>query len=61
VKDGDLISIDIPRRLLDLKVPEEEVKRRLALWKPPKKTLKGCLAHYVSLLESEDQKRMRGS
>jgi dihydroxy-acid dehydratase len=61
VKDGDLISIDIPRRLLDLKVPEEEVKRRLALWKPPKKTLKGCLAHYVSLLESEDQKRMRES
>ncbi|MBS7609433.1 dihydroxy-acid dehydratase [Candidatus Bathyarchaeota archaeon] len=54
VKNGDIISIDIPRRLMDLKVPEDEIQRRLASWKAPRKTLKGCLAHYLSLMESKD-------
>lgn len=54
VKNGDIISIDIPRRLMDLKVPEDEIQGRLASWKAPRKALKGCLAHYLSLLGSKD-------
>jgi dihydroxy-acid dehydratase len=35
VRDGDRIRIDIPNRKLDLLISEEELKRRLSLWKPP--------------------------
>lgn len=34
VKDGDLITIDIPKRSLTLHVDEDEMKRRKAAWKP---------------------------
>ena len=34
VKEGDLIEIDIPARKLHLAVPEEELARRKAEWKP---------------------------
>jgi dihydroxy-acid dehydratase len=33
VKDGDEISIDIPNRKIELKVPEAEINKRLAAWK----------------------------
>ena len=35
VRDGDPIRIDIPNRRLDLNISEEELKRRMSLWKPP--------------------------
>jgi len=34
VRDGDMIEIDIPARRLDLRVPDEEIARRLAGWRP---------------------------
>jgi len=34
VKDGDRIEIDIPKRRLDLLVPEEELARRRVDWQP---------------------------
>ena len=34
VREGDLIEIDIPERRLNLLVPEEEIARRLAEWRP---------------------------
>jgi dihydroxy-acid dehydratase len=47
VKNGDIISIDIPNRRLDLKIPEEELEGRLKQWKPPEgKAKKGILAAY---------------
>jgi len=47
VKEGDTISIDIPNRRLDLKIPEEELQKRLKQWKPPEpKVKKGILAAY---------------
>ncbi|MFX1475310.1 MAG: dihydroxy-acid dehydratase [Promethearchaeota archaeon] len=47
VTEGDPISIDIPNRRLDLKIPEEEVQKRLKQWKPPEpKIKKGILAAY---------------
>lgn len=40
VKEGDIISIDIPNRKLDLKVPKEELQKRLKQWKPPEPKVK---------------------
>ncbi len=38
VKTGDLVELDVPKRELNLKVAEEELKRRKAAWKqPPRK------------------------
>jgi dihydroxy-acid dehydratase len=37
VRNGDLIELDVDRRLLDLQVGDEELARRKAAWKPPLK------------------------
>ncbi len=52
VQDGDLIEYDIPKRRLDILVPAEELARRRAVWRPPKRELKGILARYARLAES---------
>lgn len=54
VRDGDIISIDIPARKLDLKLNDEEIKERLASWKkPPIKAPKGYyLERYARLVSS---------
>ena len=52
VKEGDLIEINIPQRRLELLVPEEELKRRLKKWRPPKKKLRGWLARYSRMVSS---------
>lgn len=47
VRDGDIISIDIPQRKIELKVSDEEIKRRLAAWKPPERDVPpGYLRRY---------------
>ena len=35
VENGDVIELDVPGRRLELLVPEAEMKRRLAGWRPP--------------------------
>ena len=52
VREGDTIEIDIPRKKLNLLISDEEMKRRLSEWKPPKKELKGYLKRYASLVQS---------
>ncbi|MFO8192933.1 MAG: dihydroxy-acid dehydratase [Bacillota bacterium] len=53
VKDGDLISIDLPKRRLDLKVPEEELQRRRASWKRPEPKINhGYLKRYARQVSS---------
>ena len=52
VRDGDVVSIDIPNRKLDLKVSAEELRDRLKRWKPPKpKAERGILAVYSRMVE----------
>ena len=47
VKDGDKITIDIPNRMLKLELSDQEIKKRLAAWKPKKPRItKGYLARY---------------
>ena len=56
VRDGDLITIDIPNRRLELEVAEEEIRARLAAWRRPEPRFKkGYLALYSRLAESADK------
>jgi dihydroxy-acid dehydratase len=53
VNDGDIISINIPKRTLELQVSKTVLKERLKTWKPPKsKITKGWLARYAVLATS---------
>jgi dihydroxy-acid dehydratase len=52
VQEGDTIEIDIPGKKLNLLISDEELKRRLARWKPPKKELRGYLKRYARLVQS---------
>jgi dihydroxy-acid dehydratase len=55
VRDGDTITIDIPRRELRLHVSDEEIQARLKQWqRPPMKFTNGYLALYARLAESAD-------
>jgi len=56
VQDGDIIEIDIPRRKINLKISESEIKRRLSEWKPIEpKVRKGFLTIYARLAEPADK------
>lgn len=53
VKDGDLITIDVENRRLDVSIDEAELNERMRSWKPPKpKYEKGVFAKYVKLVKS---------
>ena len=53
IEDGDIISIDIPNRKLELEVSDEELARRRANWvKPEPKIKTGYLARYAKLTTS---------
>jgi dihydroxy-acid dehydratase len=52
VKNGDLIEINIPERVLNLKVSKEELKNRKAVLVPPKKEVTGYLAKYQRSVHS---------
>ncbi len=52
VRNGDQIEIDIPGKKLNLLISDEELKKRLSQWKPPKKELKGYLKRYARLVQS---------
>jgi dihydroxy-acid dehydratase len=56
VKNGDMIEVDVEKRILELKVPEKELKlRREKLVHPQKKYPQGYLDIYASLVSSADQ------
>ena len=53
VQEGDSITIDADARLLQLNVPDEEIARRRAQWKPPApRYTRGVLAKYARLVSS---------
>ena len=52
MRDGDLVSINIPEQRLDLKVDEAELARRRADWQPVTKPRKGILGLYAALCGS---------
>jgi dihydroxy-acid dehydratase len=53
VEEGDSITIDAHRRLLQLNVPETELARRRAAWQPPApRYSRGVLAKYAKLVST---------
>ena len=53
VKEGDLISIDCDKGILNLEVSEKELAKRAKAWKPPKPHYKsGLFARYAALVSS---------
>ena len=53
VRDGDIISIDIPKRKLDLLISKEDIKKRFQTHKALKPKINtGWLARYASLVTS---------
>jgi dihydroxy-acid dehydratase len=52
VREGDIISIDIPNNKLELKISDEELAERLASFVPAKKELSGYLKRYAALVSS---------
>lgn len=56
VKDGDLISINIPEYSIELKVDEKEIEERKATMPIKRKeNLKGYLARYAQMVSSADK------
>ena len=53
VEEGDSITLDAERRLLQLDVPDVEIARRRAQWKPPApRYTRGVLAKYARSVSS---------
>jgi dihydroxy-acid dehydratase len=53
VKNGDRISIDIPKKRLTLLVSGEEIRRRKKTWRMPEPKIKtGYAARYAQMVTS---------
>ncbi len=51
LRDGDTIVFDVPNRQLNVDLPEAELRKRLAQWKPPEPRYKtGVMAKYARLV-----------
>ena len=50
VRDGDVIGIDIPNRVLNLMVDPEELDARKKAWKPPESKVSGVLKRYQRMV-----------
>lgn len=52
LQDGDIIAIDIPNNAINVKLSDEELAARRAVWQAPQKELSGYLARYAKLVTS---------
>ncbi len=56
INEGDTISIDIPKRKIELLVSDEELEKRAAKWKKPKPSIDyGYLGRYAKMVSSAAQ------
>jgi dihydroxy-acid dehydratase len=55
VRDGDIITINIPERKLEAKIDEKVIARRLESHESPKKHVKGWLLRYRRMATSADK------
>jgi len=55
IHEGDTVVMDIENRRLDIEVSNEEIAKRIAVWKqPPPRYTSGALAKYASLVSQAD-------
>jgi dihydroxy-acid dehydratase len=55
LRDGDIVTLDVPARRLDMELSDEELARRRAEWRPPRQELSGWLKRYAALVTSGSQ------
>ncbi|MGA2376486.1 MAG: dihydroxy-acid dehydratase [Candidatus Sulfotelmatobacter sp.] len=56
VRDGDMIHFDIGKRLLEVEISDEVLRRRMKEWKPPQPRYPtGVFAKYAALVSSASQ------
>ena len=56
VKNGDIISIDISARKLELKLSGREIENRLSKWSPPKPSInEGYLKQYAQFVTQANE------
>jgi dihydroxy-acid dehydratase len=56
VRDGDVITIDVPNRRMDVELEEDEIARRVAAYVPPPPAYEhGVLAKYARLVGSASE------
>jgi dihydroxy-acid dehydratase len=55
VRDGDIIKINIPQRILEVDLSDDEIQERIASAVKPERKLKGWLARYQKLASSADK------
>ncbi len=61
VHEGDSITIDAHKRLIQLNVPDEELAKRRAAWKqPPPRYTRGLLAKYMKLVSTASKGAVTG-
>jgi dihydroxy-acid dehydratase len=61
VREGDVISLDIEKRTIDLEIPPEDLTARLKAWKAPApKYTSGVFQKYVKLVGSAAQGAVTG-
>ncbi|MBB3539852.1 dihydroxy-acid dehydratase [Rhizobium sp. BK399] len=61
VQEGDMITIDAHRKLLQLEVGEDEIARRRALWRQPNpRYTKGVLAKFAALARPANEGAITG-
>jgi len=52
IQEGDIIKIDIPGRILEVELSDEEIKERMSVCEIKRKELKGVLKRYSELVSS---------
>jgi len=61
VRNGDMILIDAQERRLELKVSDDEIKKRLSSWRAPEAKYKGgVLGRYARLVSSASKGAVLG-
>ncbi|MDP8213739.1 MAG: dihydroxy-acid dehydratase [Candidatus Euphemobacter frigidus] len=55
IRDGDVITLDIPARKLSVRVTKKELGARKKAWKKPEKKLSGYLARYAQQVTSASE------
>ena len=54
VRDGDMITIDLERRLLQLEISDQELEERMKHITPPHHPAQGILAKYRKMVEGAE-------
>jgi dihydroxy-acid dehydratase len=61
VRDGDMIRFDAKKRVIEVEISEDELKKRMAQWKAPRPRYPtGVFAKYGALVSSASQGAITG-